>query len=106
MTKARFLLYTHCLVALACAGLVVFALGRQAELGWRYGRRLEAFFAVPAVSLAYAACLLSCLAFPLGVAGYSAGHARPSLRRLVVAADVTLAAVQCFALVIVYPVRD
>ncbi|HKB39140.1 MAG TPA: hypothetical protein VKD72_22060 [Gemmataceae bacterium] len=101
MKWARALLYAHCLVALACVGLAVFSLERQAK----FDRQLEVFFAHPVVSWVYWLCFLSCLAFPLGLT-YQAADKMTAWRWVpAVLASLVLALVQFAALELMYPVR-
>jgi len=105
MTGARVLLYAHCLVAIACTGLTVFALERKAQFGGQFSSQLEDFFAHPVVAWVYLSCLLSCLVFPAGVAFKAVGRMSAWRWAPAVAADACLALLQYSALVIVYPAR-
>ena len=105
MSRARTLLYTHCLVALACIGSAAFLLERSAEFGWRFDRRLEKIFADPVVSWACVALGLSSFAFPALVAYSTVGRMSAWRWCPIVAADFVLGVVQFIALQMVYPVR-
>src|SRR5437867_12447720 len=98
MTGARRLLYAHCLAVLACGGLAVFALERRANSDWRFDRWLEVFIASPVGTWTLLVCLLSCFAFPFGVAYKAVGRMSAWRWGPVVAVDVILGQVQYAAL--------
>jgi hypothetical protein len=106
MSGARALLFAHCLVAIACIATVIFALGRSAEFGRQFDRRLEGLFANPLVLGMYVALVLSSLVFPACIAYRTVGR-MPAWRWWpVVTADIILGLAQLLALLFMYPVRS
>ena len=105
MAGARFVLYAHCLMAFTCIGLTIVVLDHRVGVDWTLERRLEAFVAHPVGFAAYLACVGSCLAFPALLAVRSVCRMSAWRWVPVVAADISLALAQYYALMVVFPVR-
>jgi hypothetical protein len=104
MKTARLLLYTHCLIAVACIGFTGYALERHGALDWLFDRRLEVILSNPLAAGVYWLCVLSSFAFPVGVAYQTIGRTS-RWQRPVILADFVLGVMQFLALLEMYPVR-
>jgi hypothetical protein len=106
MKGARTVLYTHCLVTLACVGLAVVGLERAGGGSWRFNRQVEWLPPFAGVQLVYLLLMLSCFAFPLAAAYKSVGRMSAWRWGPVTLADLFLTVVQLLALMLAYPVRE
>jgi hypothetical protein len=103
---AKKLFYLHCLIATGCAGLAVYVLDRRAEDGWQFDRQLEWFFERLPVQVAYLACLASCVALPVALAGLTIRRMAVWRWLALLVVVSLLATVQGFALSVMVPVRS
>jgi hypothetical protein len=105
MSRARLLLYAHCLLAVPLAALAVFALRRRAANDLSFDRALVAFSASPAGPDLGWLCLLCLFAFPVALESSADGRMPGWRRWLVVGGDSLLGWVPFAGLLALAPAR-
>ncbi len=106
MSWSRIFLYSHCLYAALCIG-VLNLLSRRIYAGrWPDRRQLELFLEEPPIGALYLVCLVSCFAFPLALLICSEKLPSGRRRNLMLALDLVLAGMQLLALMAMYPIRE